>query len=597
VSLRGSMTDPPLSTMAAPAAANPSRATQVARTAPSDTPATPVTKNLESREFDLAFRAFFPQPTAPEKFNPISAMNRLFRIMLKDEPSLVLRTPTNDAQIVIAKDSLPTGETAFKKYCKVNITRNEKQRQTHVCVGCHLLTNRSIGNIKFHSAENHLLAWLKKERIFIEADSLGTDRPVTIGYFTKIAPSLTHLSNFRDYLIDQLMLVEIDADTAVSLAPHLKNERLEAMTNGDDYIPVLPDFVVYRTRISHGREPSRVTTDVLGVKTAPRDAKLLTEFFIRLASVTNDQRDGIFIPKGTSYLLGQPTYVQMLQENNFFLTNVATIPVNLEYQAWFAIIDPNQTSETDPISIHDHLLRKSWFLRLESVTKNKCVVVTTQSNLQVARDWIDANLVPMIRKSIPTGIDPPDSALPRRLDKPVYSAASKTYADILKQQFSRAPTQTASDTNNNRPPRKRQATILDYDSDQSANPPTPADNCNGTSSNSPPPSNTTSTAPPVDYAAELLLLKREIQALRTLLTSTVEQIKTEIASIRTNPASAMETDDATSEDTTYHNQSALDIPALITELKHDIATVALESRAMYQKHATLCCKANQKIPT
>jgi len=212
--------------------------------------------------------------------------------------------------------------------------------------------------------ENHLLAWLKKERIFIEADSLGTDRPVTIGYFTKIAPSLTHLSNFRDYLTDQLMLVEIDADTAVSLAPHLKNERLEAMTNGDDYIPVLPDFVVYRTRISHGREPSRVTTDVLGVKTAPRDAKLLTEFFIRLASVTNDQRDGIFIPKGTSYLLGQPTYVQMLQENNFFLTNVATIPVNLEYQAWFAIIDPNQTSETEPISIHDHLLRKSWFLQL-----------------------------------------------------------------------------------------------------------------------------------------------------------------------------------------------------------------------------------------
>ncbi len=271
--------------------------------------------------------------------------------MLKDEPSLVLRAPNNDNQIVLAKDSLPTGETAFKKYCKVNITRNKQQCKTHVCVGCHLLTNRSIGNIKFHSAENHLLAWLKKERIFIEADNLGTGRPVTIGYFTKIAPMLTHLSNFHHYLIDQLMLVELDADTAVNLALHLKQEHFDAMSNGDDYIPILPEFVIYRTRISHGREPLHVTTDVLGVKTAPKDAKLLTEFLVRLVSVTNDQRDGIFIPKGMAYLLSQPSYVQMLQENNFFLTTVATILVNMEYQAWFAIIDPNQTSETEPISL------------------------------------------------------------------------------------------------------------------------------------------------------------------------------------------------------------------------------------------------------
>jgi len=167
---------------------------------------------------------------------------------------------------------------------------------------------------------------------------------------------LTHLSNFRNYLINQLMLVKLDADTAVNLAPHLKQEQIDAMSTGDDYIPIPPKFVIYRTRISHGHEPSRVTTDVLGVKTAPKDAKLLTEFLVRLASVTNDQRDGIFLPKGTAYLLGQPSYVQMLKENNFFLTTMATIPVNLEYQAWFAIIDLNQTSKTKPISLHDHLL-------------------------------------------------------------------------------------------------------------------------------------------------------------------------------------------------------------------------------------------------
>jgi len=113
------------------------------------------------------------------------------------------------------------------------------------------------------------------------------------------------------------------------------------------------------------------------------------------------------------------------------------------------VIDPNQTSKTEPILLHNHLLRKPWFLRLELVSKNKYIIVTMQSNLQEARDWIDANLQPLIRKSIPPGIDPPASSLPRRLDKPVYLEASKTYADILKQQFSHAPQQTTTATNNN----------------------------------------------------------------------------------------------------------------------------------------------------
>jgi len=268
-------------------------------------------------------------------------------------------------------------------------------------------------------------------------------------------------------------MVDIDADLAVTLAPHLKTEQLEAMTNGDDYVLILPDFEIYRTRISHGRDPTQVSTTVLGVKTAPKDAKLLSEFFARLASATNhDQRDGVFIPKGAGYLLGTMTYEQIMRENNFFLTTIATIPVNMEYDAWFAVIDPNQTSESEPVSLYDHLVRKPWFLHIKLVTKSKCLIVTTKSNLTEAREWIDANLEPMVRKSIPPGIDPPTTALPRRLDKPLYSEMTKTYAEILKQQFS---THTAPSSSNptatNQPPQKRQVAIIDYDSDSSTNAP------------------------------------------------------------------------------------------------------------------------------
>jgi len=375
--------------------------------------------------------------------------------MIKDEPSLVLRTPRNDKQIVLASASIPSGETEFKQFVKVSMTRNEKQSKTHVCIGCNVLSNRTLSQIKFRSNESHLLGWLKKADVFVESDSLGIERPITVGYFTKIAPEITNLANFREDLVNQLMLTDIAAETAIELAPHLKDAQLDAMTNGDDYIPILPNFEVYRTKLSHGRAPTHVTTDVIGIKCEPRDAKLLGEFLTRMASETNnDDRDGIFIPKGAAYLLGPKMFEQVLKDNNFFLSNVATIPVNLEYEAWFAIIDPDNNSATDPISLHEHLLRKPWFLRIESVGKKKCLVVTTRPNLPEARSWIDGNLEMIVRKSIKTGIDPPASLMPRRLDKPVYSASSQTYADILKKQFSLASTPQTTTTENNKPPRK-----------------------------------------------------------------------------------------------------------------------------------------------
>jgi len=68
---------------------------------------------------------FFLPPTMSKKFNPIHAMNTLFRTMLKDEPSLVLRTPSNNNQIVLATALLLTGEKEFKKYFKVSTTCSE----------------------------------------------------------------------------------------------------------------------------------------------------------------------------------------------------------------------------------------------------------------------------------------------------------------------------------------------------------------------------------------------------------------------------------------------------------------------------------------
>jgi len=549
------------------------------------------------RDLDLMLRAFFPTPMEPTKFSPIGAMKQLLWTMLKDKPSLVLQTPSNDQQIVLASAQLLTGKKEFKKFFNVSTTRNDKQKQTHICIGCHVLSNRSLGNIKFKSNDNHLLAWLKKARVLIKADSLGTAHLVTIGYFTKIEPKLTHLTNFRDHLATQLMMIDLDAKTTVTLAPHLKTQQLEAMTNGDDYIPILPNFKVYKMRITHGHKPSQVTTDVIGIKGAPQDAKLLGEFFTRLATDTsNDPRDGVYLPKGAIHHLGLATFEQVLKTNNFFFTTVATVPVNMEYNAWFAVIDANDTSEMATISLYDHLLCQPWFLCLEAVTRNKTIIVTTKPNLLVAHAWIDENLEKMIRKSIPPDIEPPPSyLLPRRLDKPIYTEASRSYADILKQQFSLDSTAVMANTANNRPPRKRQATQLDYDSDQLADYTLPTTTVRPNPSNAIQTSHATTRMTESTQNAtslELLTIKDEIKQLKTIIAMAVAQITKALESLPTNNHTSPSNDemdmDATPPQpdpknaTDPNTPTTFDLLAIINKLKTEILNFTQETRAIVQ---------------
>jgi len=224
------------------------------------------------------------------------------------------------------------------------------------------------------------------------------------------------------------------------------------MSNGDKYVPILPDFEVYWKWLTHGCTPSQIMTEVLGIKSVPQDTKLLGEFFTCLASEkSNDHRDGTFFAKRHSSLTWHANVWTGPQRKHFFLTQVVTILVNLEYDAWFAIINLQTTSNSDPISLHEHLLCKPWFLCIELVGHNKCNIVTTWPNLPEARAWIDANLEPLIRWSIPPGIDPLSASLPCRLDKPVYLSMSQMYSNVLKQQFSLTSTQTTTTTDNNCP--------------------------------------------------------------------------------------------------------------------------------------------------
>jgi len=96
----------------------------------------------------------------------------------------------------------------------------------------------------------------------------------------------------------------------------------------------------------------------------------------------------------------------------------------------------------------------------------------------------------------------------------------------------------------------------------------------------------TSTNHTTDYAAEIMSIKTEIASLQTTIATALEQIKNAIKSLTDIPrkpeSTAMDTEiEATSAD--HHcNQTQLEIPSLINELKHEIATFVIETRALLQ---------------
>jgi len=311
---------------------------------------------------------------------------------------------------------------------------------------------------------------------------------------------------------------------------------------------------------------------------------------MRLASETsNDPRDGVFLPKEAAHMLGATTYEQVLKDNNFFLNNLATIPINLEHAAWFAVIEPNQQSETKPVSLHEHLLCQSWFLHLESAGYNKCLLITNQSNLPEAFTWINENLQWLICKSILPGIDLPESSLLCRLNKLMNTATCQTYTDIFKKQFSLVSTNTDTSMANatTQPLRKWQATILSYDSDNSAEYPPLAVNHAANPSNN----NITITVMQKDNNSALMSIKNKLNQLKEVITMAITQIKDAIAALldakcTTMPhyttTNANQIMDHAPEDITL---TQLNLQSFITDLKHELAMVFMETCTVLQQQS------------
>jgi len=143
-----------------------------------------------------------------------------------------------------------------------------------------------------------------------------------------------------------------------------------------------------------------------------------------------------------------------------------------------------------------------------------------------------------------------------------------------------------------KPPRKRQASFLDYDSDQStelttAPPVTRATTSSDTTTNN---SITHATTTPA-FAMELSSLQKELLQLKEVIAMAVTQIKEAIATLLIPQCTHATYDTTTDADqnmesaTPAEHLTPLDIQSFITDLKHELATLFLETRVMIQKQS------------
>ncbi len=186
---------------------------------------------------------YFPTPHAKQKFNPSSSMHLFFAEMLKYDLTITVMTEQTDQQLQLATDAVLTNKEDFKKFFKVMQDSCPTSTKLHIIIGCCLARDCTIWEIKFDTTHTmQFISWLTKEKIYVKSDSLGISKTVTVGYLAKLHPCLTNCLTLKNLLQDELNDISINPNLVVELDPLLKQCQVDAMSNGNVFIPDPPSF-------------------------------------------------------------------------------------------------------------------------------------------------------------------------------------------------------------------------------------------------------------------------------------------------------------------------------------------------------------------
>jgi len=153
----------------------------------------PVQKTPVQRTHNYTIRITFPTLRSKMKFNPLTSTCAVFQEMLKYDSTITVTIPNDSHQLVLSSDPIPMLEADFKKFFTVTTDTQVTGNKSFVIIGCTITSDRTLRDIKFDTTTpTKFIDWLKKEKIFVESDSLGVQKTVTAGYLFKLHPRLTN---------------------------------------------------------------------------------------------------------------------------------------------------------------------------------------------------------------------------------------------------------------------------------------------------------------------------------------------------------------------------------------------------------------------
>jgi len=110
-------------------------------------------------------------------------MRRVLAEMLKYDSTITITNDKDNQQIQLNTEAILTNETEFTKYFTVTQDTRPANSKPHIIIGCQIMSNRPIREIKFDTTmQTKLIDGLKKEHIFLESDSLGITKKINSSF-------------------------------------------------------------------------------------------------------------------------------------------------------------------------------------------------------------------------------------------------------------------------------------------------------------------------------------------------------------------------------------------------------------------------------
>jgi len=178
--------------------------------------------------------------------------------------------------------------------------------------------------------------------------------------------------------------------------------------------------------------------DVIGIKSATLQARLVREFFLHLVSPAHYKKQiRIFVPKGMAHLLGADNYTRTICKNNQFIHSIITILVSGFQHATLDLpFSTDPTTDIEQMTLLELISELPWCISVEKTMIDMKVLITTMKpHLEHARKWIDHILPDLYWQHIDDKIDVTmlHHLIPWHLNRPVLMEVSTAYADKMKQ--------------------------------------------------------------------------------------------------------------------------------------------------------------------